>query len=137
MIRDRDLHQVQQPGSLPSGQSRKLVLKINSIAADTLVCTTADGTATVSVYKPMRLIQSLNVSNDKYTFAYTGDQARTSTKISDSSTEDQHVTPRHRVGDFITVEPAPIGLAELLAVSADWIECDTPRAWAIANGGAE
>lgn len=136
LIRRRELLASHRTGE--SIDRPRVVFEVTAVNNDTLTCVMPGGLDEVAVYKPLALIQSLHPDNDAYTYTYTGTQERTSARKSDASdTEDQHVVPRHRVGELIEAQRAPVGLADQVGTAVKWIECDSGRAWALKNEEAE
>ncbi|HOJ76396.1 MAG TPA: hypothetical protein PLL65_20955 [Phycisphaerae bacterium] len=106
-------------------------LRYKSMGDNHLVCRTwngtTEGTTDITVAKPYLLRES--TTRTGYTYNYTGDQARTSTKTSDSSTEDQVIVPEFVLNDQIwaistdtgvTVGTTPVKYLDLNVDARAW-----------------
>jgi len=117
----------------PLGRGAKVTrFRYKSMSGDYLVCRTWDGTTEgdtdVKVAKPYLLRES--TTRTGYTYNYTGDQARTSTKTSDGSTEDQVIVPAYVEDDEIWATKADTGVT-VGGVDVTYIDLNLDaRAWA-------
>lgn len=109
-----------QPTDLRRGRSaatvppigRVIRLRVKSVGDDYLVCRRYDGTeednTDLNVAKPWLLRRSTGRTG--YTYSYTSNVLRVSTKTDDSSTENQVVTPSWMVDDEIYAVLADSGV---------------------------
>lgn len=89
--------------SLPLPVGRVIRLRVKSVGDDYLVCRRWDGTeeddTDLSVAKPWLLRRS--TARTGYTYSYSSNTTRVSTKTADSTTENQTITPSWLVNDEI------------------------------------